>query len=385
VLELRIDDGFIVTMTRKLIRINSENPPGREGEIASFVAERLSEIGLKAWVDRFGDGRANAIGIFKWGDGGKLLLLTHLDTVPAGEGWSISPFGGVVRDGKIYGRGAADAKGAIASMLGALKAVMDSGIQLKGEVIFAAVADEEVNSEGVKRLIAKKISVDYAVVGEPTDLQVCIAHKGRLVILASFHGKPAHASAPHFGINTIYAASEFALQIEKLSRRLIKEHSLLGTPTIAPTIISGGSKDNVIPDKVEVIIDRRTLPGEKLETVVSDLRKEAEKVAETRKTRAEIKIKRWIPPAETESDSRIVSAALEAVSEALGMKTEPRGFNATCDMSFLVNEVKIPSIILGPGSLTQAHAVDEWVSIKELVLAAKIYSAIMLNILKARG
>ncbi|MEM2188124.1 MAG: M20/M25/M40 family metallo-hydrolase, partial [Nitrososphaerota archaeon] len=142
---LRVDEGYIVSMASKLISINSENPPGREAEIASFLAERLSELGLKARVDAF-DGRANCIGASKDFGGADLLLLTHLDTVPAGErrAWSTPPFGGVIRDGRLYGRGAADAKGCIASMLGALKALADGGVELGGEgLVFAAVADEE--------------------------------------------------------------------------------------------------------------------------------------------------------------------------------------------------------------------------------------------------
>ncbi|HDD42349.1 MAG TPA: M20 family peptidase, partial [Nitrososphaeria archaeon] len=175
---MRIDEEYIVSMAVKLVRINSENPPGREAEIASFLAERISELGLKARVDRFDD-RANCEGSLRWGEGARILLLTHLDTVPAesGEAWSIPPFEGVIREERVYGRGAADAKGSIASMLGALKAIADSGLKLGGEVIFAAVADEEVESQGVRRLLASELKADYAVVGEPTNLQVCIAHK----------------------------------------------------------------------------------------------------------------------------------------------------------------------------------------------------------------
>ena len=382
---MKVDSEFIISMTSKLIKINSENPPGREGEIASFVAERLSELGLKTRVDKFGD-RANVVGVLKEGEGKKLLFLTHLDTVPAGEreNWSVPPFGGIIRSGKIYGRGAADAKGSLASMLGALKALSDAGIGVKGALILAAVADEEVNSKGVKRLLAKGLKADYAIVGEPTDLQVCVAHKGRLVISVRFLGKSVHASAPSLGVNAMYAASEFISKIESISGKKSSSHPLLGSATIAPTMISGGIKDNVIPDEVEVVLDRRTLPGEKPEDVTRSIMEIAEKAAEEKKARARVQVKKWVPPAEIDLSSKLVGTAVETVSELLGVRVRPIGFNATCDMGFLIR-AGIPSIILGPGSLEQAHAVDEWISVDELAAAAEIYASIILKFLGKGG
>ena len=380
---MRIDEEYIVSMAVKLVRINSENPPGREAEIASFLAERISELGLKAKVDRFND-RANCQGSLRWGEGARILLLTHLDTVPAGSGeaWSIPPFEGVTREGRVYGRGAADAKGSIASMLGALKAIVDSGLKFRGEVIFAAVADEEVESQGVRRLLASGLKADYAVVGEPTNLQVCIAHKGRLVLSAKFIGRQAHSSMPDQGINALYAASDFTLNVESLSRKLSeRKHHLLGSPTIAVTVLRGGEKDNMIPDSSEVLIDRRVLPGEALETALEGLRRISERSAKRYGARSELRIVRWVPPAETDSRSKIAMVAAEAVRRVSGIEAKPRGFQATCDMSFLVNQAHIPSIILGPGGLEQAHSVDEWVSIRELVAAAEIYSLIISEIL----
>jgi len=223
---------YVVSMLSNMIRINSENPPGREDEIASYVAERLAELGLKAWIDRF-QGRANALGSIKIGDGRKMMLISHLDTVPAGEKelWRIPPFSGIVKDGRVYGRGAADAKGCIASMLGCLKSLADEGWPINGEIIFAAVADEESENRGVRRLIAQGVKADYAVVGEPTNLNVCIAHRGSIFLRASFIGKAAHSSKPEKGVNAVYAASEYALIIEKLSKRFKVKHKLLGKPS----------------------------------------------------------------------------------------------------------------------------------------------------------
>jgi len=382
---LKFDEQYIVSLASNLVKINSENPPGREAEIASFVAERLSDLGFKARIDRF-EGRANSLGFHKFSENGsRLMLLTHLDTVPAGdrEAWRFPPFEGVVHEGRLYGRGAADAKGPLASMLGGLKALIDSGVELCGELVFAAVADEELESQGVRRLLASGLKADYAIVGEPTSLQVCIAHKGRLVLSINFLGRSAHASAPDLGVNPIQIAARFIERLDDLSKKLLeKHHQLLGSPTISPTIIRGGIKDNMIPDSLELIIDRRVLPQEDLETIVGELDELSKESAKRYNADSRLRIIRWVPPAEVDRRSPIVLAAIKAIEEVLKIKGEVRGFQATCDMSYLVNNAGIQSVILGPGSLEQAHAIDEWVSVEELVSAAKIYAFTILNILK---
>ena len=382
---LKFDEQYIVSLASNLVRINSENPPGREAEIASFVAERLSDLGFKAKVDRF-DKRANSLGFHKFSENGsRLMLLTHLDTVPAGdrEAWRFPPFEGVVHEGRLYGRGAADAKGPLASMLGGLKALIDSGIELCGELVFAAVADEELESQGVRRLLASGLKADYAIVGEPTSLQVCIAHKGRLVLSINFLGRSAHASAPDLGVNPIQIAARFIERLDNLSKKLSeKHHQLLGSPTISPTIIRGGIKDNMIPDSLELIIDRRVLPQEDLETIVGELDELSKESAKRYNADSRLRIIRWVPPAEVDRRSPIVLAAIKAIEKVLKIRGEVRGFQATCDMSYLVNNAGIQSMVLGPGSLEQAHAIDEWVSVEELVSAAKIYAFTILNILK---
>ncbi|MCD6260339.1 MAG: M20 family metallopeptidase [Thaumarchaeota archaeon] len=376
---------YVVSMLSNMIRINSENPPGREEELASYVAERLAELGFKAWIDRF-QGRANALGSIRIGDGKKIMLVSHLDTVPAGERelWGIPPFSGIVRDGRVYGRGAADAKGCLASMLGCLKILADEGWPINGEIIFAAVADEESENRGIRRLVAQGVKADYAVVGEPTNLNVCIAHKGSIFLRASFIGRAAHSSKPERGVNAVYAASEYALRIEKLSRRFKVKHRLLGKPSLAVTIFRGGVKDNVIPDRCELVINRRTLPNEDLETVVNQLKDLAMKVSKERRVKAFVKIDRYLPASETDKDEEIVKAGLRAVSRVLGKRARPKGFQATCDMTFLVHRANIPCIILGPGRLEEAHAINEWIEIDQLVNGSKIYHELIMDLIGSR-
>ncbi|MCS7125565.1 MAG: M20 family metallopeptidase, partial [Aigarchaeota archaeon] len=359
--------------------INSENPPGRELEAASYVAEELAKIGVKTKIDRFEEYRANVIGIIDVIDKPSILLNTHLDTVPAGDRdlWTISPFSGELRNGRIYGRGSVDAKGIIASMLGALRNLAEKGWPIRGKIIFSGVADEEVEGKGTKKLVNSGIRTDYAIVGEPTSLKVCTAHKGRLVIDVNFFGRSVHASIPSKGRNAIYYASRFIESIQRI--RFRERHKLLAHPTCSATIIRGGVKDNIIPDKCTVTLDIRVLPSMKVEEVIKKLNKILEKTLP--KKSYNLRIVNYIPPAETSSKNLLVKIALESLSEVIGRKTRPIGLQATCDMSFLVNQAKIPTIILGPGKIEDAHTVDESINVDELVEASLIYEKILEKIL----
>ncbi len=370
-----MDLDYILEVASTLIRINTENPPGREVEAASYVAERLAELGIKSRVDRFEGDRGNVVGELGGGTP-SILFNTHLDTVPVGDKglWSVPPLGGEVRDGRLFGRGAVDAKGSLASLIGALKDLADEGWSLKGRLIVAAVADEEVGGKGIKRLLSQGVRADYAIVGEPTGLKVCIAHKGRLLASIVFRGRPSHASSPEKGRNAIYGAAEFISRMEVV--RFRKRHRLLGSPSLTVTMIRGGVKDNVVPDVCEVLVDRRFIPGEDVKDSVEHLRKTAEKVARLRGLGYEVRVISVAPPSESASSSLLVKTALQAIYETAGKKSRPTGFKATCDMTYL-RQAGIETIILGPGTLSRAHTVDEWVEVGELGQAAEIYYRIL--------
>lgn len=372
---------YIVKIASKLIQINSENPPGREFDIASFVADESVKLGMKTVIDRFENSRANVIGIYgEEYQSPSIMLNTHLDTVPAGDRqkWSFPPFGGEIREGRICGRGAVDAKGILASFLGALKELAEGGWPTKGRIILAAVADEEVEGKGTKKLISSGLRTDYAIVGEPTSLYVCTAHKGRLVIEVEFHGRSVHASTPLKGVNAIYYASRFIGEIQKI--KFQEKHCLLGSPTSTVTMIKGGVKDNIVPDKCTVTLDLRVLPSTEPDGVLRTLKKIIqEKVS---RKYFQVRVSKWTPPAETRPNNPLVRVAQESVKEVAGKRVIVKGFQATCDMSFLVNQAGIPTIILGPGTIEKAHAVDEAVEVQELVKAAKIYVKILEKVLR---
>jgi len=381
-----VDVNYAVKVLSELIKINTENPPGREIEAAEYVAEKMKELGMKAEIDEFEPLRANAVGVVEREEGPGLLFAPHLDTVPVGDEslWSVPPLSGLVKDGKVFGRGAADDKGCVAAVLAAAKTLADEDWPIKGKFIFAAVADEEVGGKGINRLISQGVKADYAVIGEPTSLNVYSAHNGGIKFSIKFLGKAAHASQPYKGVNAIYAASDFALKIERLAERLRKRKTFTGSPSIALTIIKGGVKSNIIPETCETVLDRRITPGENPDKAINEVRKIAERIARTRKTKLDFKILKIVPPAETDRKSEIVKAALKAVSKVLGKKARAKGFRATCDMTFLVNNAHIPTVILGPGNLEQCHIADEWISIEDLEKGAKVYREVVNEVLGPR-
>lgn len=383
---LNINREFLLNLASALVRINTENPPGREVEAASFLAETMADFGIKSFVDRLDGPRANAICILEGkGDGPTILFNSHLDTVPVGvkERWSVEPLSGCIKDGRLYGRGAADAKGSVASMAAALSVLSELRDELKGRIIFAAVADEEVAGIGTKALLSKYKNIDFAIVGEPTELKVCTAQKGRMEFLIKVLGKSSHASMPNLGINAITAAAELCLALEKHSIELSKsvKHPLLGFATLAVTMINGGLKPNIIPDECRITLDRRIIPNEDIEDIKSSLQAIASSIESLRHgVSISIYPVSYHPAAEVSPDNPFVKAALDTTSEIIQSKALPSGFPAYTDLSWIF-EKGIPGVILGPGSLSQAHAYDEYVTVEELYKAAEIYTKLAIKLL----
>jgi len=382
----KIDREEVVELTRQLVRIPSENPPGRESELAEFITEKHEELGLTVKVHEFKPRRPSVVGLLSGVEEEPTLMFNgHIDTVPVGDKdlWSVEPFEGILRDGKVYGRGAADMKGALAAMIVSAKAVVESSIKLKGRLILTFVADEEVTGYGTRDLVRRGYRANFAVVGEPSELKVQTAHKGLLWLKIGTKGKAAHASIPHHGVNAIYRMAEVCLALEKMNSLLEeRRHPLLGSPTINVGTVKGGLKTNIVPDYCEITVDRRLIPGEKPMDAKQEIEETLKSLREkTSRFQVEIEVINVAEPSETSQHEPIVQIAREAVKEIIGRDPGVTGFTATCDMRFLVNEASIPTVILGPGSLQQAHIIDEYIEVEQIVDAAKIYASIILKTL----
>lgn len=371
------------------ISLPTPTPPGEVEVVASWI---------EAWAERFGacvnrqtvePGKDNVILTLDFGKGPTLLFNSHMDVNnPTGQTWLHSPYAPRIEGGRLYGLGACDAKGSLVAMITAMERLAENPAGLSGKLILTAVMGEEAGGIGSLHLVKAGIQADGAVVGEPTQLGVCLAHKGTYMRKLCFHGRSAHSGRPSRGINSIVHASHFVLEYEKLNARLSqKPHPQLGPASAAVTIIHGGTRQNTIPERTELIIDRRLIPGETHaqadDELTAVLMEVSRQIAELNIDPAEVIVA--TVPSETDAAESIVEAGQKAVEAVTGIEQQPQGFPAGCDMSKLVTIAGIPTIILGPGSLDQAHAPDEFVEIKQVEDAVLIYEQIARRFLNKGG
>lgn len=386
----KINSNKVIALTRDLVRIPSVNPPGEEQEVAGFYAERMRKLGLEVTVFDVKPGRPNVVGVYRGGDGPTIMFNGHLDVVPPGDikSWSRDPFGGQIENGRIYGRGSTDMKGGLAAMLTMVEAIKESGIGIKGNIMLTGVMDEESGGEGTQVLIRKGYKADMCVVAEPTELKVLIAHKGNLWLEVTTFGKAVHSSTvrsknPRVGLNAIYKMNKITSAMEKYLLELEKRpHPLVGNPTVSVGTISGGTKTNVVPDKCTITLDRRLLPGETHEQAREEIDQILDKLRqEDPELKIEIRPILTRPATQVSPDERIVKIGREAVAAVTGNDPGATGFPAGTDLAYLINDAKIPGIVLGPGSLSLAHNVNEYIEIDEIVKATKIFAHITLKAL----
>ncbi len=374
----RIDRAELTELLRELVRRPSPNPPGSEEAVARFLAETCGRLGFRTELDEVADGRPNVYASLGPADAPGLLFLVHTDTVPAGEGWSHPPFGGVVADGRVIGRGAADMKAGIAASMIAMAALRRAGIELRRSVALAAVIDEEENGAGVRALLARPgFGAVAAIVPEPTELQTVIGCRGNCYVEVEITGRSAHAGSPEEGRNAIYGAARLVQAVRRLHDGLAcRRHPLLGSASWSVGLIQGGTGTAMVPDRCRVSIDRRLLPGEsgedaraEIDAAVASLDLDGEGLG----ARTELQME--IPSFELEPTHDLVQGALRASLDAGAPERPLAGWTAACDGGYLMRYAGIPSVVLGPGSvIEQAHRPDESVDIAEVEIAARAYA-----------
>ncbi|MCS0502769.1 M20 family metallopeptidase [Ancylobacter mangrovi] len=360
----------------ELVAIRSENPPGREYEVALYLREALAPAGFEIAFDEFRPGRVNIEARLVNGPGPVFAFNTHMDVVPAGEGWSSDPFVLRESEGRLYGRGACDCKGPLAAMLEAARLLAADRASWSGTLLAVFVADEEIASEGAKLYAARRPKIDFAIVGEPTSNTVYSAHKGSLRPLVRVHGVPAHSGSPHLGENAIYRAGELLALVAETHENDVRHrtHPLVGAASLTVTRIHGGHADNVLPGACEMLLDRRLVPGEDEEAVKADIAAMLRRAHERTGLRAEIVD--WKPTTggatETAPDRPIVAASLAACRARGIAEPGPFGFQGACDLVHF-RAAGAEGVVIGPGSLAVAHKADEFVPVNEFAAASLIY------------
>ncbi len=363
----------VTTLLRELVAIPSYR---RDEEIIlKYLLDRFESQGIRCRITNM-DGKPLNL-VAEIGSGSRRVILnSHVDTVPPGDPalWTSDPLVPVERDGKIYGRGAEDAKGCLAAMIVAFE-TLAARSSLPYQVVLMAVGAEERGGLGTKLEVANGLRADAAIIGESTGLVPQIAHKGVLRLEVETIGKAAHASDPEAGVNAITAMAQVISALDRLSGIVRgRSESYTGRASLVMSTITGGTALNVIPARCVISIDRRVLPTEKETEVHEEIVKTVGAALPAGSpAKTEIRTVRFVPPSATAPDAPIVRAAEQAASRLFAKPVAATGFTATCDMTYLVNGGGIPTVILGPGSIAVAHQADEHMPIDELTRAVALY------------
>lgn len=382
----------VVSLTERLIAIESHcEGEQREAEVARYLVAWFRGRGIDVETRPVLNGRSNVIARVRGGDGPSLMLCGHMDTVPAGEmADAFTPR--IDEDGFLWGRGACDMKGAVAAMACTLveveRAHEGRPASLGGDLLFVGTVDEETGGLGVKGLIDDGIRTDYAVVGEPTGLRVTLAHKGACFVRITLLGRGAHGSRPETGVSAISYAAKIVRSVEEglRSRLARRTHPLLGSPTISVGRVCGGTQPNIVAERCEIEIDRRTVPGDEdplgeIESIVEEI---CAGVDGLRTDVVELPMTSVVPhtPLETSEASPIAEAALAASALVTGSNgpLTPVGVTYWTDGGHLAAN-GIETIILGPGDIADAHGPRERVRIEELETAVRIYGEVVRRVL----
>ena len=365
-------------LAAELVAIESVNPDlvaagAGEEEIARFVGGWAERAGLEATLEEVAPGRWNAIAVARGSGGGATLMLNaHMDTV--GMSGMEAPLEPRVEGRRMYGRGAYDMKASLAAIL--LAGARAARLGLRGDVVVTAVADEEVASLGTAA-VARSIGADAAIVAEPTEERLALAHRGFVWLEIETTGVAAHGSRPDLGVDAIAKTGRILTGIEELDRSLRREgsHPLLGSGSLHASLIEGGVELSTYPDRCVVRAERRTIPGETSESVEAELRAVIASAKEADpELRAEARAMFVREPFELDGSAAIVDVTRRAAAGALGREPEVVGVPFWTDAAIL-SAAGIPTIVFGPVG-EGAHADVEWVDLDSVARCAETYLAV---------
>jgi succinyl-diaminopimelate desuccinylase len=358
-----------LALTRKLIAFNTANPPGTERSCAEYLGKGLEEAGLRVAYREFDEERTSLVAFLQSGSGPAICFSGHLDTVPPGSTpWKSNPLAGETDGEKVLGRGSSDMKSGVAAMVtAALRLGRMKG--LRAPLLLILTAGEETGCEGASFLARQfrfPCEVGAMVVGEPTGNYPLIGHKGALWVEARTQGAAAHGSTPEKGVNAIFKAAELVLRLRAYPFKAVP-HPLLGGPTLNVGTFSGGSRINIVPDRAVIGIDIRTVPGQRHEDLVEDLRGFLGKeTALERLVSAESIV--------TDPGNEWVQEVFRIMTGYLDETPAPRAATYFTDASALVPALgRPPTVLLGPGEPETAHKTDEFCYIHKIEAAAEAY------------
>ena len=383
----KIDENEVIDILKKLISVPGHiNYPGQEKEISECTLNIIREEGIDVYLQEVEPGRNNVIAKIPGKSNGKSLTFNgHLDTVPPND--KMKSYESEIRDGRIYGLGAVDMKGAVAAMIYSMFLLKRADICLDGDLFFTGVIGEESGGTGTRFLMNKGFKSDYFIVGEPTDMNIVNSHKGCFLMDVIITGKAAHASMPEKGANAIGAMAFF---ITKLNNKYIpvlntRYQEGVGNPTISYGIIQGGKKVNIVADKCTLTIDRRWIDSEKNIDLISEIEPYLKEVCNTNpdlkyEVHATLPRDGYFGPLFLPGNHEFIDIAKNAMENA-GLSAVVAGMQGWTDGATILNR-GFPTLVIGPGSMSKAHSEDEFVSIQEVIDAVKAYLSIALKVCK---
>ena len=386
----------LINLTLKLISFDTSNPPGDTREISSFISGFFKDLGFNVKEVIGKENKVNLIVSIGEGDEARLIYNGHMDVVPVTslDKWVCDPFKGCIKEGFIYGRGASDMKGSLASIMFAVKSLVENGFKFDDKFEIHFVADEEVGGRyGTKYLVEKGlVKGEYGIVGEASVLNNKIylrpAVRGGLWIKIKTYGVSGHASDPSRGVNAVLNMARLLIYLKENFRLgEYYTHNILPPPSICVgTIIKGGVKENVIPDYCEAYCDIRIIPGlnrEKTIEYVNNLIREASESIDNLKV--DFEVVNYVEPAEIPLESNIIKVVIDSTEYTVGYKPDYLGGTGSNDSTYLINNANVKSICgFGPGDglLGNMHSINERLSIDMLIKFTKIYADIIRRIYK---
>lgn len=378
------EEKTMIRLLGDLISKDTTNPPGKESRAAAVVEDFFRSNGIRYRTFERMKGRTNLVGYVGKGKP-RLIIATHFDVVPAGDGWKTDPFRMTLKGGKAYGRGATDNKGPMASVLVAGKILKRFERRMKGTVVLACVADEERGSvNGMYYLTEKgKLKGDYAMVpdvgGRPGE-KITVAEKGLLRIRITSLGKQAHSSRLHQGINAVWNMVDF-LDLLRKHRMRFEEHALLSEPTLNLGTIKGGNAPNTVPSRCEAVLDVRYLPSQGRGKIVKEIRGLLDSaVKKNGSARFGLEVIEHQEPCETGKDNPLARSIAGQTEKLLGRKSRITGFPGTTVVKPLVKAgIKAVGVSVGNHA---AHKENEYIELRYLREFAEIACGVALDMLK---
>jgi acetylornithine deacetylase/succinyl-diaminopimelate desuccinylase-like protein len=368
-----------VKLLRELVALPSVNPAfatadaARAGEhrVGDYLAALAARAGLEVEFQPVLPGRSNLLARLRPNTKAcqRILLAPHLDTVNAADASMFTPR---IRMGRLRGRGACDTKGSVAAMFTALCELARSGRRpAETEILFAGLVDEENNQSGSRAIARNGLSAELAIVGEPTRNRVVTAHKGNLWLKLETRGTSAHGSRPELGKNAVHSMARIVdlLETEYANMLRRRRHALLGCATVSVGAIAGGTQANIVPDYCSILVDRRTLPGERDRGIW----REIDLLLRRHGLRAHLASEKQAAclPLETDPSLPLVRRLFAIVHQR-----QPLGVHFFCDASVLA-QGGLPSVVFGPGDIAQAHTADEWIALAEVERAKNLLVAFL--------